>query len=331
MIVSGKQADVRSMYEMHPFPSSAVDDGLIEDVANNLGILYPEHTLSGKRILDAGCGSGHRLVAAAKRYPDAAFVGVDMTSAALATAKRLADAHRVHNVKLVQADLLDLRLRERFDVIISAGVIHHLEEPSRGLANLAALLTDGGLLVIWLYHALGEHRRLCDRELLLTLWGAGDPGEGLELLNALGMTVDPKHYGSTAVQTARSDVSRVNVDVDAYMHPLVRAYRIEEALRMLSPLVAWTAVSGINGADTSKLIDLSETDRSASSFFNVQVDELFEDEMLRSRYRRLDRLSKLRVIELMLRPTGFTILGGLGSPSALGSRIEGNVIPFPPE
>ena len=61
--------DVRAMYDAYPYPSPVAGDGLINDVANMAAFLFPSSSFSGKRILDAGCGTGHRLLGFAKKFP----------------------------------------------------------------------------------------------------------------------------------------------------------------------------------------------------------------------------------------------------------------------
>lgn len=328
LITAGNVDDVKAMYEEYPYPSPIVGDSLIDDVANNLGFLWMNQDLEGKRILDAGCGSGHRLLGVAKRYPKARLWGLDMTSRSLDTARGLAQKHNLTNVQFVQGDLLNFQLDQEFDIIVSTGVIHHLENPRLGLSNVAALLAADGVFIVWHYHSLGEHSRLCDRELFLTLWGGvhSDRDAGLQLLKDLDLKLDTNRYGSSAAQK-KGEVAEVNIDVDAYMHPIVNAYRFEEAIDMFDGCpVDWVAINGVNLAASSKLIDLSEAADVGLSFFNVKVDDLFKEESLKSRYRKLDKTSKLRVLELIVKPTGFTILGGRGAPSKLGPRIEGNAI-----
>jgi trans-aconitate methyltransferase len=321
---TGDTADVRAMYEEFPYPSPVAGGELLLDLANLLTVLWDGADLSGKRLLDAGCGTGQRLLGAAQRFPEAHFVGLDMTSASLEAAGRLAREHGIDNVEFQRADLLRLELDERFDIVTSTGVLHHLEDPARGLAGLVELLTDDGVLGAWLYHALGEHSRLCDRELFQTLWGGNERAAGLELLERLQLTLDPNRYGTGSDQL---DAAQINIDVDAYMHPIVHAYRFEDAIDLFDTgQVDWVAINGINGVDWSKSLDLEGVDRSKYRFVNLTAADLFEDESLQRRFLALDKRSKLRVIELVKRPTGFTMLGGRGSASDLSARVAGNVL-----
>lgn len=331
MRVSPTWKAVKEMYEAYPYPSPIVGDSVIDDVANCLYSIYGEGALEGYRILDAGCGTGHRLVGAAKRYPAAQFVGVDMTESSLGIAERLAAKHNARNVRLEQRNLLDLNLSDRFDIVISSGVIHHLEDPLRGLKNLASQLAPEGVLVIWLYNKVGEHDRLMGRELLHLMWDAESGLQpGVEMMRDLGLKLEVKRYGSSAAQKS-DEVSRLNIDVDAYVHPIVNAYTFEESVSMLRqcPELGWASINNINLVEASKLVDLAEAEESEIRYFCQSTDDLFVRDTLRRRFRDLSNSEKLRVIELKLRPTGFTVVAGPGnSYRRFGPRFIGNALGF---
>jgi trans-aconitate methyltransferase len=324
-------SDVKAMYEIYPYPSPIAGDSVIEDVASGLYSLYGTRALEGWRILDAGCGTGHRLVGVARRYPQAQFIGLDMTAASLNVAEQLARKHGVTNVSFEQGDLLNLQLQGQFDLIISTGVIVCLEQPQQGLRNLASLLAPNGLLMVWLYHAIGEHERMLGRELLHLMWDAASGLEcGVQRMRDLGLSLEVEQYGKSAAQRL-DEVSRLNVDVDAYIHPIVNVYRCDEAIDMFRECrdLGWAAINSMNLIGASKLVDLTEVERSELRFFCQTVDQLFDKPALRQQFRTLGKLQQLRVLELMLKPTGFTIIGGRArSHSTLGPRVTGNAVEF---
>ncbi|HEV3162879.1 MAG TPA: class I SAM-dependent methyltransferase, partial [Isosphaeraceae bacterium] len=105
------------------------------------------HDLTGKLVLDAGCGGGRysRLVA----QHGARVVGVDLSAAVEKAATLCAG---FPDVQIVQADLLNLPLAEEaFDLVFSIGVLHHSPDPRRAFAQVAARVRPGGQLAIWLY------------------------------------------------------------------------------------------------------------------------------------------------------------------------------------
>lgn len=322
---------IKAMYEVYPYPSPIAGDSLIEDVANGLYALFGERSLKGWRVLDAGCGTGHRLVAVARRYPGASFVGIDMTTASLDVAKRLARKHEVGNLQLEHGDILQLDVPGEFDLVICTGVIVCLDSPQRGVENLAARLAPDGVLFTWLYGTVGEHERLLDRELLHLMLGQDRGVErAVEMMHELGLQLNVDQYGSSAAQLP-GEISQLNIDVDAYIHPLVNVFRFDEAIDLCSRCrdLGWAAINSVNLLGASRLIDLAEAEQSDMRYFCQSVNDLFAHESLRKRFRQLPRLQKLRALELKLKPTGFTLLAGRGqSYRSLGERIHGNTCVF---
>lgn len=304
--------EVRAMYEKFPYPSPTVGKGVIRDNGNMLSVLFPGEDFAGKRVLDAGCGTGQRANGVAKMFPKALVTGVDMTSASLEVAREMAMKNGIQNIEFQQCDLLKLDLGIKFDVIISSGVIHHLEDPAKGLQNLRSHLTDSGLAMIWLYHSLGEYERFLGRELLHRLWG-GDKSNldrGASLMDALNLDLGSHQYGSVSGQVDK-EISYRSINADAYMHPIVEAYRLSMGLSMLlNAGYDWASVASLNLIGKSVLVDVEGIIDPIYSEICLQLSDLFDDFDLQSSYLELDHLEKLHVIELILKPTAFTMIAG---------------------
>ena len=117
--------------------------------------------LRGKRVLDAGCGKGRHLLAAAE-HGVGEMVGLDISSAV--EVARAATSH-LPQVEVVQGDLLAPPFREgSFDLVYSIGVVHHVPRPDAAIAALARRLRPGGVLHVWVYAHEGNFlvRRLMD-------------------------------------------------------------------------------------------------------------------------------------------------------------------------
>lgn len=108
--------------------------------------------VAGKRVLDAGCGSGYYAAWMAER--GAEVVGVDASEAMIAEATdRYGDAvtDSGGEVTFQQADLrkpLDDFEDEHFDLVVSQLTLEHVEDWSRPNAEFHRLLTPGGRLVV---------------------------------------------------------------------------------------------------------------------------------------------------------------------------------------
>jgi len=113
---------------------------------------FPLSDLSGKLVLDAGCGSGRYAEVAAKH--GAEVIGVDLSFAVDAARKNL---KQLPNVHLVQADLFALPFAPAtFDFIYSFGVLHHTPDCASAFRQLARLLKPGGKLSIFVYSSYNK-------------------------------------------------------------------------------------------------------------------------------------------------------------------------------
>ncbi|MGN0062911.1 MAG: class I SAM-dependent methyltransferase [Nocardioides sp.] len=103
--------------------------------------------VSGKRILDVGCGSGPTTAALLERGADVS--GFDVSAAMVGIARRhLPDADlRVHDLAV------PLPWQEgTFDAAVASLVLHYLPDWSAPLAELRRVLVPGGRLVVSVNH-----------------------------------------------------------------------------------------------------------------------------------------------------------------------------------
>jgi len=319
-----------TIYDTYPYPSPTAGDDLIRDVANLIAFLYTADALAGKRVLDAGCGTGHRLVALAKAFPKTQFLGVDLTPASLEVARALAARHKVGNLRLERGNLLSFEPREQFDLIVSTGVIHHLADPARGLANLRACLAPGASLVLWLYHRLGEYQRLLERELALTLWDRESMSlqQGVDILRGLNISLSRGQYSGSFARRDNAVLDETSIDVDAYLNPIVNTYRFEDALSLLAGCgLDWCAFHSISLGHEIKLIDITRVSRGALGMFCLKLEPYLTSPLVCERYEGLPVDEKLRVVELVTRPTGFVVVAGRDdAQQQLDARMRGNLV-----
>lgn len=113
--------------------------------------------IDAPQILIAGCGTGLQTMRVINTYKGAKVLGVDLSRASIAYGMRKLDEAGIAGVRHLHGDILDLDvLTERFDVIESFGVIHHMRAPEKGLEVLTRLLRPGGILFLGLYSTLGR-------------------------------------------------------------------------------------------------------------------------------------------------------------------------------
>ncbi len=154
--------------------------------------LLAGHDLTGKRVLDIGCGTGGISVSLARDYGAASVVGIDVEDTVCEAA-----AERVKAAGL--SGRVDVRLVEpgrppfpagEFDVVFSKDAIVHIPNKAALAADVASVLKPGGTFVAsdWMTSHDGEPSTDMARYLALEDLGFGmaSPATYLEGLEAAG-------------------------------------------------------------------------------------------------------------------------------------------------
>lgn len=103
---------------------------------------------AGEAVLDVGCGAGATTFAAAWRVgPQGRAVGVDISPALLALARRRAGEDGLEGVAFLQADAQAHAFAAEFDAIVSRFGVMFFPDPVAAFANLRTALKPGGRLV----------------------------------------------------------------------------------------------------------------------------------------------------------------------------------------
>jgi tellurite methyltransferase len=125
------------------------------------------------KLLDIGCGEGRNAVFFAKNgYEVTAF---DLAAAGVEKTRRNAKQAGVQ-IDVFQADLNEYRLKEKFDVIFSAGVLHYILPQLRKdiFDNYKDFTNDGGLGVHSVFVKKPFIQRAPDAEDTAHLWYSGE-------------------------------------------------------------------------------------------------------------------------------------------------------------
>lgn len=175
---------VRDQYEKYPYPDIDPENERPQVLVSSHLSLMCDVLWGGKkspdnlRVLDAGCGTGSPLVAAALAYPNAEIVGIDFSDASLAKARRLAKRYNLRNVQFFHLPIERLpELGMTFDFVISSGVLHHLPDPAVGLKAIADVLDPQGAVSVMLYGHYGRIGVYMLQEALRSAFGTDVPLE----------------------------------------------------------------------------------------------------------------------------------------------------------
>jgi SAM-dependent methyltransferase len=323
---------IQNFYDHFPYPLTEARPNSSVNGANMFRILDREsraNGFTGLTFLDVGCGSGHRTLDIAKTFSKARFVGFDISGKNIEVAKHQAELDQVTNISFTQCGIDDYEAAEKFDVVIANGVLHHLVDPIRSLQKLVRFLKRDGLFLAWLCHTYGEYDRILGRRVLLTLLGdqRRDLEAGTALMREMGFSISQNRYGKSFPEnmTLTDELSR---DADAFLNPTISPFTFHEAIVLFQQGgLAWAGIDQVNFMESGAFLVLEET--SSRPPWALDLRRLLKSEAALGYYWKLDRMEKLRVIEGLLKPTGFTIVGGhAGDTRLCSSRMAENRISF---
>lgn len=178
---------VAAFYESHPYPHQWVQSRkdleknehsrVIQRILGTVGWQYAD--LKGKRVLDAGCGTGEKALFCALKGAQAEAFDISKTSIKIAreNASRLSLPAR-YSIDSYE----EFTRRSHFDLILCIGSLHHTSDAKGNFMRMARLLAPKGRIALGLYSTYGRlgcrmHRKL--------LWhNESDPERVLEKIGA---------------------------------------------------------------------------------------------------------------------------------------------------
>ncbi len=193
---------VRLQYEQNPYPrwvktKIPSKSKTISEFCKEVNIhLFSESIkkVVAPAILIAGCGTGQHSIGIASEFSDCEVTAVDLSLASLAYAKRKTTELEIANLKYLQADILGLgQLKQKFDIIESVGVLHHMDKPLIGWRLLTDLLKPGGLIKIGLYSELAREHIVGIRKEITSLRVGTSESEIREFRRLLTESKDENH------------------------------------------------------------------------------------------------------------------------------------------
>ena len=160
---------VRDQYEDYPYPRRNPADEklrLVAPITEALDRLNYYCYGGGQdysnnfRALVAGGGTGDAVIFLAEQLRDtnAEVVYVDISTSSMEIARGRAQVRELENITWVNQSLLEIPTLDLglFDYVNCSGVLHHLADPSKGLAALRSVLKEDGAMMLMVYGTYGR-------------------------------------------------------------------------------------------------------------------------------------------------------------------------------
>ncbi len=246
---SGNRDLVREQYEQFPYPprdpreertrlKRTYLDAL--EVINHYGFGGRRDMRQGLRALVAGGGTGDAAIHLAEqlRETPSRVVYVDISRTSMEIAQQRAAVRGLNNIEWHLASLVELPKLGvgPFDYIDCAGVLHHLTDPAAGLAALASVLAEDGVLGLMLYAKYGRTGVYQMQELLqLITANQHSAAERLSTTRRVLRTApETNWYRKGAHLFVENDQSSDADLFDLLLHSQDRAYSVRDVHELLA-------------------------------------------------------------------------------------------------
>ena len=249
--------------------------------------LWPEKKYERKKlnILVAGCGSDQAAILA-KCNPIHNFTGIDISAASLAHQKKLIKKHKIKNLTLICDDFRNVKISEKFNYIISTGVIHHLDDPGSALNFFEKNLTDDGVLYLMVY---GDQQTEGIKG-LKNIFKKLEFEQNSSSIKSIKLLKEKlkKDHPATIFSKYFKDINEDTGIIDTFLHSKEKFYSIKELIFSLGEnnLIIKNFVNGRVAALSKYFIDNEDIEKKIR---NLPIEEQLEiSQILNWNDRKID-------------------------------------------
>ena len=328
---------VKNMYKKYPYPSPSIDASQTNELLNLFRIFELESNMKLEKldILDAGCGSGHRITNVAEFFKNCDFLGVDISEKSLEIANGLKDTKKLHNIRFQNHDIMNgVETLGKFDLVLCMGVLHHLSNPDKGLQMLADTLNDTGMIFLYLYGKLGGHKRMLNKELISIFLGNKQHDYDLGIKLVRDLKLNKFEYGWNL--HFKNEKEEDSLIVDSLLHANEVLYDCKDIHKLFEKSTLYGyAIFGITTGTKGLLFDsdvnvqkkLLMPQRGLKFFFFI-FSQILQSKLSQSLYDSLSLNEKYRILDLLYEPNGYTIVGFTKNAyeSLTNNRLQRNFI-----
>ncbi len=260
----------------HPFPTSQRKYSYRRHAAYVRRFLEKRGIdLQGRKFGDMACGTGLMMLDYAREFPEASFVGLDISETSVGLVNETLRQEGVTNARAYVQDLTLLDVEGEFDYIVSWGTVHHLPDPAQGIAVLCRALKPGGILRAGVYGYYGNWERRVQQEIIraITVSAGDDDAARIEAVKvwARGDRNFKNYYTAPPV-----DLDDGNWVVDEFLHVWEQHLRLRD-------VVSWLGGQGMRVVRMTDYYDqeipLDVACHSTSPVFAAMAEKLpFEDQ-----------------------------------------------------
>jgi SAM-dependent methyltransferase len=225
---------IGEFYTSHPYPPPLENLDRARDLWQDENVHRAEYHLLWPHkeyradfdVLVAGCGTW-QAAKFALCHPAARVVAIDISPTSLQHTEALKQKYNLTNIETRQLPIESASdLDQRFDMIVSTGVLHHLADPDAGLRALKSVLGADGVMYLMLYAPYGRTGVHMLQEYCRRL-GVGTTSEEINDLTAV-LRMLPQYHPLVLMMRGSRNGLDANALVDALLNPRDRTYSVPQ-------------------------------------------------------------------------------------------------------
>jgi SAM-dependent methyltransferase len=230
---------VGEFYTNHPYPPPLENLDRVREMWQDENVhraefhlLWPNQEYRADfNVLIAGCGTW-QAAKFALCHPAARVVAIDISPTSLNHTESLKQKYDLSNLETRQLPIENVGdLDQRFDLVISTGVLHHLADPDAGLRALRSVLSDDGVMYLMLYAPYGRTGVYMLQDYCRRLGVGTSPEEINDLTTVLSALSE--HHPLVLMMRGSREGLDANALVDAVLNPRDRTYSVPQLFEFL--------------------------------------------------------------------------------------------------
>ena len=272
---------IEEQYINHPYPEPIenMDERISNNYAQISGMdllwekIFPEKEYDEKiDVLIAGCGT-NQAVYHAMKFPNSKNYAIDVSQTSLNHIKKMVKKFGIKNLDVEKKDIIDLDKNEKFDYIVSTGVIHHTKNPQQSLNKLVSVTKNDGALFIMVY-SIYLRQGIYYLQDAFKYLGLKPTKKGVELIRNLIGQLPKDHYAFNYIKAIENTVGTNDLSfeagvIDTFLNARDQAFDIYRLKQLIEQSGAFFQCWQDNYYYYRDLLDFRKDPRIAKHYENL--------------------------------------------------------------
>ena len=231
---------IKEQYNLYTYPEpiedmkKAIDNGYIDLSDANLfwDTFFPDKAYTNNlNVLIAGCGTNQAIYLALAN-PNWKIYGIDLSENSIKFVEKQIKKYDLKNLTIEMKDIFEVTSKDKYDLVISTGVIHHTKDPKLALKTLSSATKKEGALCIMVY-AKYFRTGVYDLQKIFKYLGIKQDADGIKFVkNYIENILPDDHIAKKFYKSTSSEID--TAIVDTWLNPQDTAYDANDLKELIN-------------------------------------------------------------------------------------------------